>query len=87
MLFWNGSLTDKFLFSSTLFLNQCSKTQDFAYHGNGRLINAYIALIEVDPDADEEEEDKTLLKYVAATANDQNILMGRTLYATQKCIR
>ena len=41
----------------------------------------------MDPDADEDEEDKTLLKYVAATANDQNILMGRTLYATQKCIR
>ena len=61
--------------------------QDFAYHGNGRLINAYIALIEVDPDADEEDEDKTLLRYVSSTTNDQNILTGRTLYATQKCIR
>lgn len=60
--------------------------KDFAYHGSGRLINAYIALIETDPDADDEDEDKTLLRYVASTANDQNILMGRTLYATQKCI-
>lgn len=60
--------------------------KDFAYHGNGRLINAYIMLVENDPDADEEDEDKTLLRYVGSTANDQNILLGRTLYANQKCI-
>eukprot|EP00116_Pleurobrachia_bachei_P015014 sb/3475276/ len=61
--------------------------KDFAHHGAGRLINAYIALVEKDPDAEEEDEDKTLLRYVASTANDQSIVMGRTLYANQKCIR
>lgn len=72
---------------TTISSRDSSHTQDFAHHGGGRLINAYIALVETDPDADEDEEDKTMLKYVASTANDQSIVMGRTLYANQKCIR
>jgi len=57
--------------------------KDFAYHGSGRLINAYVALCEHDPDAEGEEE---MLKYVACTENDKNMVLGRVLYATQKCI-
>ena len=60
--------------------------KDFEHHGSGRLINAYICLIETDPYAGEDEEDKTMLKYVASTANDWSIVMGRILYANQECI-